>query len=157
MKNKYVIGTHVMWFEIEMFEDFINGMINLLEPVKTKDNITIDLCFNLSEKVENIDTKQIDKNQLLAKFNNNVNRLKKVHPNVVWKVHDNDEFYFDNDILNDKVHLFFKDNRNSLDEYSMSGHKFLHSFELAIHSLGIEHDTMLKKIGNIIFLLLQSL
>ena len=37
MKNKYVIGTHVMWFEIEMFEDFINGMINLLEPVKTKD------------------------------------------------------------------------------------------------------------------------
>ena len=33
MKNKYVIGTHVMWFEIEMFEDFINGMINLLEPV----------------------------------------------------------------------------------------------------------------------------
>ena len=64
---------------------------------------------------------------------------------------DNDEFYFDNDILNDKVHLFFKDNRNSLDEYSMSGHKFLQSFELAINTLGIEHDTMLKKIGNIIF------
>ena len=70
---------------------------------------------------------------------------------------DNDEFYFDNDILNDKVHLFFKDNRNSLDEYSMSGHKFLHSFELAIHSLGIEHDTMLKKIGNIIFARIKQL
>ena len=64
---------------------------------------------------------------------------------------DNDEFYFDNDILNDKVHLFFKDNRNSLDEYSMSGHKFLRSFELSINTLGIEHDTMLKKLGNIIF------
>jgi len=64
---------------------------------------------------------------------------------------DNDEFYFDNDILNDKVHLFFKDNRNSLDEYSMSGHKFLHSFELAINTLGVEHDIMLKKLGNIIF------
>ena len=70
---------------------------------------------------------------------------------------DNDEFYFDNDILNDKVHLFFKDNRNSLDEYSMSGHKFLHSFELAIHSLGIEHDTMLKKLGNIIFARIKQL
>ena len=70
---------------------------------------------------------------------------------------DNDEFYFDNDILNDKVHLFFKDNRNSLDEYSMSGHKFLHSFEIAIHSLGIEHDTMLKKIGNIIFARIKQL
>ena len=70
---------------------------------------------------------------------------------------DNDEFYFDNDILNDKVHLFFKDNRNSLDEYSMSGHKFLHSFELAINTLGIEHDTMLKKLGNIIFARIKQL
>ena len=108
MKNKYVIGTHVMWFEIEMFEDFINGMINLLEPVKTKDNITIDLCFNLSEKVESIDTKQIDKNQILAKFNNNVNRLKKVHPNVVWKVHDNDEFYFHADYRRDLNYNYCK-------------------------------------------------
>jgi len=70
---------------------------------------------------------------------------------------DNDEFYFDNDILNDKVHLFFKDNRNSLDEYSMSGHKFLHSFELSINTLGIEHDIMLKKIGNIIFARIKQL
>ena len=64
---------------------------------------------------------------------------------------DNDEFYFDNDILNDKVHLFFKSNRNSVDEYSMRGHQFLNSFELSINTLGIEHDTMLKKLGNIIF------
>ena len=70
---------------------------------------------------------------------------------------DNDEFYFDNDILNDKIHLFFKDNRNSLDEYSMSSHKFLHSFELAINTLGIEHDMMLKKVGNIIFARIKQL
>ena len=63
---------------------------------------------------------------------------------------DNDEFYFDNDILNDKVHLFFKSNR-SVDEYSIRGHQFLNSFELSINTLGIEHDTMLKKLGNIIF------
>ena len=70
---------------------------------------------------------------------------------------DNDEFYFDNDILNDKVHLFFKSNRNSLDEYSMSGHQFLNSFELSINTLGIEHDTMLKKLGNIIFARIKQL
>ena len=63
---------------------------------------------------------------------------------------DNDEFYFDNDILNDKVHLFFKSNR-SVDEYTIRGHQFLNSFELSINTLGIEHDTMLKKLGNIIF------
>ena len=64
---------------------------------------------------------------------------------------DNDEFYFDNDILNDKVHLFFKSNRNSVDEYTIRGHQFLNSFELSINTLGVEHDTMLKKLGNIIF------
>jgi hypothetical protein len=62
----------------------------------------------LSEKVESIDTKQIDKNQLLAKFNNNVNRLKKVHPNVVWKVHDNDEFYFHADYRRDLNYNYCK-------------------------------------------------
>ena len=56
---------------------------------------------------------------------------------------DNDEFYFDNDILNDKVHLFFKSNRNSVDEYTIRGHQFLNSFELSINTLGVEHDTCL--------------
>ena len=70
---------------------------------------------------------------------------------------DNDEFYFDNDILNDKVHLFFRSDRNSVDEYSMRGHQFLNSFELSINTLGIEHDTMLKKLGNIIFARIKTL
>ena len=70
---------------------------------------------------------------------------------------DNDEFYFDNDILNDKVHLFFKSNRNSVDEYTIRGHQFLNSFELSINTLGIEHDTMLKKLGNIIFARIKHL
>ena len=70
---------------------------------------------------------------------------------------DNDEFYFDNDILNDKVHLFFKSNWNSVDEYTIRGHQFLNSFELSINTLGIEHDTMLKKLGNIIFARIKQL
>ena len=70
---------------------------------------------------------------------------------------DNDAFYFDNDILNDKVHLFFKSNRNSVDEYTIRGHQFLNSFELSINTLGIEHDTMLKKLGNIIFARIKQL
>ena len=36
LNKKYVIGTHVMWFEIEMYADFINGMVNLLETVENK-------------------------------------------------------------------------------------------------------------------------
>ena len=76
--------------------------------------------------------------------------------NTIRSIYDNDEFYFDNDILNDKVHLFFKSNR-SVDEYSIRGHQFLNSFELSINTLGIEHDTMLKKLGNIIFARIKQL
>ena len=39
MKNRYVIGTHVMWFEIEMFKDFIDGMINLMETVEDREKL----------------------------------------------------------------------------------------------------------------------
>ena len=52
LTKKYVIGTHVMWFEIEMYNDFINGMVNLLETVENKENVTIDLCLNMLEHFE---------------------------------------------------------------------------------------------------------
>ena len=39
----------------------------------------------------------------------------------------------------------------------MSGHQFLNSFELSINTLGIEHDIMLKKIGNIVFARIKQL
>ena len=60
LTKKYVIGTHVMFFEIEMYKDFIDGMVNLLENVENKKNVTIDLCFNLLEHFEKIDTDKIN-------------------------------------------------------------------------------------------------
>ena len=68
LKNKYVRGTHVMFFEIEMYKDFIDGLINLIETVENKENIYIDLCFNMNEILEKIDRKQIDEGQLLGAF-----------------------------------------------------------------------------------------
>ena len=72
LNKKYVVGTHIMWFEIEMYKDFIDGMANLLETVQNKENVTIDLCLNLSQHLEKIDTKQITESDILAKFNNGI-------------------------------------------------------------------------------------
>lgn len=33
LKNKYAIGTHVMFYEIEMYKDFIDGLINLINQI----------------------------------------------------------------------------------------------------------------------------
>ena len=96
LKNKYVIGTHVMFFEIEMYKDFIEGLVNLLEDVENKDNVTIDLCFNLSENIEKIDYDKITKGELLNKFHNGVDTIKNMGYVVNAKIVE-DEFYFHTD------------------------------------------------------------
>ena len=103
LKNKYVIGTHVMWFEIEMFKDFIDGMINLLETVKNKENVIVDLCFNLSQKLQKIDEDKIDEKELLVKFFNEVFRIQNCGGGVKVesRVHDGDDFYFHADYRRD--------------------------------------------------------
>ena len=108
LKNRYVIGTHVMFFEIEMFKDFIDGMINLVETVENKENVIVDLCFNLSQKLEKIDKNKIDKKGLLVKFTNTVNKLKDTGVTVDWRVHDGDDFYFHADYRRDLNYNYCK-------------------------------------------------
>ena len=75
LNNKYVIGTNVMWFEIEMYEDFISGLVNLLDnDIENKENITIDLCLNLSQHLEKMDTNEITENEIISKFQNGVSK-----------------------------------------------------------------------------------
>jgi len=109
LKNKYVIGTHVMFFEIEMYKDFIDGLVNLLETVENKDNVTIDLCFNMSEEIEKIDYEKISKEELLGKFYAGVNRIidlgyENVHTGIVEK----DELYFHADYRRDLNYNYCK-------------------------------------------------
>ena len=97
-----------MFFEIEMFKDFVDGMVNLLETVENKENVTVDLCFNLSQKLEKIDTDKIGEKELLAKFSNNVKRLEKIGVTVDWRVHDGDDFYFHADYRRDLNYNYCK-------------------------------------------------
>jgi hypothetical protein len=109
LNKKYVIGTHIMWFEIEMYTDFIDGLINLLETVKNKENVTIDLCLNLSQHLETIDTNQITESDILSKFNKGIIRIEELGFEVVNKVHtDIDGFYFHTDYRRDLNYHYCK-------------------------------------------------
>ena len=108
LKNKYVIGTHVMWFEIEMFKDFIDGLVNLLETVENKENVTIDLCFNLSEKLEKVDKNKIKKHELLIKFKRGVAEIESIGFIVEHNVYDGDDFYFHADYRRDLNYNYCK-------------------------------------------------
>ena len=55
LKNKYIIGTHIMFFEIDMIGEQTTSLINAIKTVDNPENITIDYYFNMSEYFEKID------------------------------------------------------------------------------------------------------
>ena len=90
LEKKYVIGVHVMFFEIEIYKEYIDGLINLLNTIENKENIILDFCFNISEKIEKIDTDKIKKSQLIEKFENGIQRLKNIGmKNIKTVIHTN--------------------------------------------------------------------
>ena len=98
-----------MFFEIEMYKDFIDGLVNLLETVENKENVTIDLCFNMSEKIEKIDYDKISKDELLGKFYAGVNRIIELgYENVNTGIVETDELYFHADYRRDLNYNYCK-------------------------------------------------
>ena len=108
LNKKYVIGTHVMWFEIEMYADFIKGMVNLLETVENKENVTIDLCFNMLQHFEKVDYDKIKKHELVIKFKMGVSALESMGYIVNQEIKDGDEFYFHADYRRDLNYNYCK-------------------------------------------------
>jgi len=108
LNKKYVIGTHVMWFEIEMYADFIDGMVNLLETVENKENVTIDLCFNMLQHFEKVDYDKIKKHELVIKFKKGVSTLESMGYIVNQEIKDGDEFYFHADYRRDLNYNYCK-------------------------------------------------
>ena len=106
--KKYVIGTHVMWFEIEMYADFIKGMVNLLETVENKENVIIDLCFNLSQKLEKIDEDIVDEEYLTVQFFDGVRRIEHLGYKVITDLVGDDKFYFHADYRRDLNYNYCK-------------------------------------------------
>ena len=49
LNKKYIIGTHVMFYEIDMVGEFVDSCINALKYVENKENVKFHFCLNLSE------------------------------------------------------------------------------------------------------------
>ena len=109
LNNKYVVGTNVMWFEIEMYEDFIEGLINLLDnDIENKENVMIDLCLNLSQHLEKLDVSKITEDKIIDKFYTGVDRIKELGYEVNTFQVERDEFYFHADYRRDLNYNYCK-------------------------------------------------
>ena len=110
LNKKYVIGCHVMFYEIEIYKEYIESLINLLETVSNKENIYLDLCFNISEKIERIDRNKTSPEKLLEEFNKGIDQLKKLNfPHIKTQIiTPEDDFYFHADYRRDLNYNYCK-------------------------------------------------
>ena len=109
LSKKYVIGTNVMWFEIEMYKEFIDGLVNLLDSnIENKENVTIDLCLNLSQHLEKLDTDKITEDRIITMFQAGVSRIEDLGYEVNTFQVEKDEFYFHADYRRDLNYNYCK-------------------------------------------------
>ena len=97
LRKKYVIGTHVMFYEIEIYKEFINGLINSTSDIANKDNVYIDLCLNCTQFIEKLDTTKINMKDISKIFNDGVKKLRDSGLNNIDTFEVYDEMYFHTD------------------------------------------------------------
>lgn len=90
LKNTYIVGVHVMFYEIEMFPEYIDACIGMLNDIDNKENITYHFTWNESEYFEKIDTSIISKQSLRNKFYTQVERISQAGSKIIVDIKDND-------------------------------------------------------------------
>lgn len=108
LTKKYVIGTHIMFYEIEIFKEFIDGLINMIEIIENKENVFFDFHLNTTEYLEKIDTSKISKDEITQIFLDGMNKLSKSGAeNIYWDL-GNGSMYFHTDYRRDLNYKYCK-------------------------------------------------
>ena len=66
LNNKFAIGCLVQWYEIEIFEEYLESLMNSLKEIDNKENVIVDIFFNMAQNLETIDENQITIKEILA-------------------------------------------------------------------------------------------
>jgi len=74
LKNKFAIGCLVQFYEIDIIEDYIKSVKYSLEKTENKDNVIVDICLNINEQLEKLDTEKLDMHSIIAKMSNFVKK-----------------------------------------------------------------------------------
>lgn len=90
LKNKYIIGVHVMFYEIEMLPEYIDACVGMLQGIENKENVTYHFTWNESEYFEKVDISIVSKESLRAKLFDQIVRIKQLGANVIIQTKDND-------------------------------------------------------------------
>ena len=90
IKYRYIVGCHIMFYEIDMITEYIDSLVQW-DYITNKENITIDLFYNMSQYFEKMDTDKVKKHEFLIRFKRQVARLESLGFLVEYEVYDDDE------------------------------------------------------------------
>lgn len=93
LQNKYVIGCLVMFYEIEMLQEYIGSIIGALREVENPENVTVVLDFSFQEYLETIDTEVITTRDIFDKFHDAIAELEKIVDVNVSIYNTENDFY----------------------------------------------------------------
>lgn len=93
LQNKYVIGCLVMFYEIEMLQEYIDSIIGALREVENPENVTVVLDFSFQEYLETIDTEVITAHDIFDKFHHAIAKLEKITDVNVSIFNTENDFY----------------------------------------------------------------
>ena len=75
LTNKFAIGCLIQWYEIEIIEEYLQSVKNAVDAIDNKKNIVIDLYFNCSQMLEQIDESQMTISDVKKKYKDILKRL----------------------------------------------------------------------------------
>ena len=90
---KIAIGCIVQWYEVEMYHEYVQSVINAVNFSDSKDSIIVDLCFYMSENIEQLDTELITKDEIYKKFQNTERLFIDNNINFNVRYYDSDKIY----------------------------------------------------------------
>tara|TARA_Y100000034_G_scaffold88865_1_gene106744 strand:- start:483 stop:1490 length:1008 start_codon:yes stop_codon:yes gene_type:complete len=99
LKNTFAIGCLVQWYEIEIFEEYIETVTQALSSVKNKENVIVDIFFNMAQNLEKIDESQMSLNEIFKRFTKMRDELSQNGVHTVVKFYPNNIAEFDNQKL----------------------------------------------------------
>ena len=85
LNNKYIIGCHVMFYEIDMVEEYLNSVHLALEDIENKENVKVEMMWNMSQYFEQSNSMQ----SIYAK----IEKLERKYDFVSLFYEDNDKPY----------------------------------------------------------------
>jgi len=68
LKNKFAIGCLVQFYEVDIIQDYLSSVQKSLIGIENRENVIVDICVNLNQDLEKMDTDKITEKEILRRF-----------------------------------------------------------------------------------------